>query len=150
MIRKATMADAKNIKKILGSYAKKGLLLDRSFSSIYDSLRDFFVLEIDGKFAGCCALHFFWDDLAEIRSLAVKQKFMGTGYGKKLVQACLEEAKSFGLNRVFTLAFVPKFFLAIGFKELEKDKLPHKIWADCLNCVDFPDCKEIAMEKKIN
>ncbi len=150
MIRKATVADVKSIKNILGYYSKKKLLLDRSFNSIYDCLRDFFVVEVDGKFAGCCALHLCWGDLAEIRSLGVKRKFKNRGLGRKLVQACLDEARGFGVNRIFTLTFVPEFFSSMGFEEIEKDKLPHKIWGDCLNCVHFPDFKETAMEIKIN
>ncbi|MCX6799343.1 MAG: N-acetyltransferase [Candidatus Diapherotrites archaeon] len=149
MIKKATMRDAENIKELLSSYAKKRLLLDRSVVGIYEGIREFFVAEKDGKFAGCCALHFCWEDLAEIRSLAVKEKFKDNGYGKRLVEAALEEAKGFGVKKVFTLTFVPVFFRRLGFAEISKDALPHKIWSDCINCVHFPNCRETAMAIEI-
>ncbi len=149
MIRKAKMSDAKKIKKLLETYAKKGLLLDRSLFSIYESLRDFFIFEKNGKVIGCCAMHFCWENLAEIRSLAVSEKFKGKGIGKELIQACFKEAKELGIKEVFTLTFVSEFFKELGFEKISKDKLPHKIWKDCLNCPEFPNCTEIAMQKKI-
>jgi len=149
MARKATMDDAENIKKILSAYAKKGKMLDRSLLDIYENIRDFFVAEKEGKFAGCCALHFCWQDLAEIRSLAVKEEFKGNGLGKELANACLEEAKKMSVKKAFTLSFAPDFFKGIGFKEIKKEELPHKIWKDCLNCVHFPKCEETALEKEI-
>ncbi|MFA4856096.1 MAG: N-acetyltransferase [archaeon] len=149
MIRKARMADAKKIKGLLSSNAKKGLLLDKSLFAIFESIRDFFVAEQDGKFVGCCALRFCWNDLTEIRSLAVKEKFQRNGIGRELVSACLEEAKFFGAKKAFTLTFAPEFFKKIGFAEIKKEKLPHKIWSDCLNCPNFPNCKEKAMEIRL-
>ncbi len=92
-----------------------------------------------------CALGICWEDLAEIRSLAVAEDQRGKGFGFKLVETCLEEARSFGLKRVFLLTYIPGFFVKLGFKETEKSTLPHKIWADCLKCPKFPDCDEIAM-----
>jgi len=150
MIRKAKMEDVHNIKALLSSYAKKRLLLDRSLVCLYENIRDYFVAEKDAKFAGCCALHFCWEGLAELRSLAVKEKFKENGYGMRLVQAALEEAKQFGAKKVFTLTFVPDFFKKAGFIEIPKEQLPQKIWAECIHCVHFPNCRETAMEIKIN
>jgi len=149
MIRKAKMSDAGKIKGLLEGYSKKGLLLDRSLFGIYESLRDFFVFKEKGEIVGCCALHFCWENLAEIRSLAVDEKFNGKGFGKELVQSCLEDAKGYGIEKVFTLTFVPNFFKGLEFEEIEKDKLPQKIWNDCLNCPHFPNCTETAMQKQI-
>ena len=94
-------------------------------------------------------MHFCWENLAEIRSLAVDEKFKNKGFGKELVLACLKEAKELGIKEVFTLTFIPEFFKGIGFKKISKEKLPHKIWKGCLNCPEFPNCSGIAMQKKI-
>jgi len=148
MIRKAVIQDIKTIHKLLGYYAAQGLLLPRPLGELYDHLRDHLVLELnnpDHAVIGVCALGICWEDLAEIKSLAIREDQHGKGFGSRLVEACLEEAGSFGLKKVFTLTTVPEFFLTLDFKEVEKSVLPHKIWADCLKCPKFPDCDETAM-----
>jgi len=144
MIRHARIPDVKSIHKLLLGYANEGQLLGRSLADIYDALRDFYVYEDDGEILGTCALSICWEDLAEVRSLAVKSGFSGRGIGRKLVETCLEEARDLGLKKVFALTYQPEFFLKLGFLEIEKSELPHKIWTDCLNCVKFPDCDELA------
>jgi len=147
-IRKAVINDVHSIHKILTYYAEKDYLLPRSLSALYDHLRDYFVLEDDKqghRIKGVCGLGICWEDLAEIRSLAVTEDQLGKGAGSRLVEKCLEEARSLGLKKVFVLTYVPGFFKKLGFKEVEKSALPHKIWADCLNCPKFPDCDETAL-----
>jgi len=148
MIRKTDIKDIRSIHQILGYYADQGLLLPRSLSELYVHLRDFFVIEDknkNGSVIAVCALGICWEDLAEIRSLAVAQDQQGKGLGSQLVEVCLEEARSLGLKKVFALTYIPEFFSRLGFKEVEKSTLPHKVWADCLKCPKFPDCDEIAM-----
>jgi amino-acid N-acetyltransferase len=148
MIRKAFVGDVKPIHKLLGYYADKGLLLPRSLSELYDHLRDFYIIEENHQrhsIVGVCALGICWEDLAEIRSLAIAEGHQGKGFGSQLVEICLKEATSLGLKKIFTLTYIPDFFVRLGFKEVEKSVLPHKIWADCLKCVKFPDCDELAM-----
>ena len=149
MIRKAVVKDIKPIYKLLSYYAERGLLLPRSFSELYDHLRDFWVLVSeegeDSELLGVCALGICWEDLAEIRSLAVVEKCQGKNMGRLLVERCLDEAQTLGLKRIFTLTYVPDFFRRLGFREVDKSVLPHKVWADCLKCTKFPDCDEIAM-----
>jgi len=148
VIRKAFTRDVKPIHILLGYYADKGLLLPRSLSEIYDHLRDFYIVEGDRQehtIVGVCALGICWEDLAEIRSLAIAKDHQGKGFGSQLVEICLKEATSLGLKQVFTLSYIPDFFSRLGFEQVEKSKLPHKIWADCLKCVKFPDCDETAM-----
>ncbi|PLX50670.1 MAG: GNAT family N-acetyltransferase [Desulfobulbaceae bacterium] len=147
MIRKATMADVKGIYGLLHHFADKGLLLGRSYSSLYDQLRDFQVaLADDGvTMIGTGALHISWENLAEIRSLAVVEEAQGRGVGRNLVETCLHEARSFGINRVFTLTYQPRFFERLGFHAIDKGELPHKVWSDCVHCPKFPDCNEEAM-----
>ncbi len=146
-IRKAKLQDAPAIHKMLLSSADRQELLPRSLSDIYSHLRDFVVLEEikPGKIYGCCALAICWTDIAEIRSLFVAKKLRGKGYGAKLVRTCLNECETFGIDKVFTLTYVPNFFAGLGFVETAKNTLPQKIWADCLHCPKFPDCDETAM-----
>ncbi len=148
MIRKALIQDVKSIHGLLSYYADQGLLLPRSLSELYDHLRAHFVVEEKGtqkSIIGVSAVGICWEDLAEIRSLAIAKDEQGKGLGSQLVETCLEEARSLGLKKVFTLSYVPGFFSKLGFKEVEKSVLPHKIWADCLKCPKFPDCDETAM-----
>ena len=153
MIRGARMGDVKKIHNLLQFFAEKDLLLGRSLSSLYDQLRDFNVYIEDtgesgaesGELIGACALHICWDNLAEIRSLAVTDGYQSKGIGKQLVEKALSEAGSYGINRVFTLTYQPDFFRRLGFKDIDKSELPHKVWSDCIQCSKFPDCNEEAL-----
>ncbi|MCM0081648.1 N-acetyltransferase [Geomonas sp. Red32] len=145
MIRKAKISDVKDIQKLLSGYANKGDMLSRSLSELYDSLRDFYIVEEEGKLLGTSALHIVWEDLAEVRSVAVAEDAGRRGIGSQVVGACLDEARSLGLKRLFCLTYKPEFFSKLGFKVVDKSELPHKVWGDCIKCVKFPDCDEIAM-----
>ena len=146
IVRKAKMKDAEKIQFLVNEYAKQGLMLPRSINSIYEHIRDFWVYEEEGRVLGTCALTIFWNDLAEVRSLAVDPNHLKKGIGTTLVKYALEEAKDFGISRVFTLTYQVKFFEKLGFRVIDKNTLPHKIWRDCINCVKFPNCDETAME----
>ncbi len=151
MIRNARMGDVKTIHSLLNNYADKGLLLGRSISSLYDQLRDFHVfVDSTDRLLGVCALHIIWEDLAEIRSLAVSEDSQGNSIGKQLVRRCLEEARAYEIENVFTLTYQKGFFRKQGFVEVDKKELPHKIWSDCLNCPKFPDCDEEALQCKVS
>jgi len=145
MIRKARIADARAIHQLLLKYAGDGLMLARSLPDIYESIRDIYVSEMNGQVVGTAWLHICWEDLAEVRSLAVAAEAGGNGIGRKLVEACLSEACTIGMERVFCLTYQPEFFSKLGFSEIEKSELPHKIWGDCIKCAKFPECDEIAM-----
>lgn len=145
MICKAIIPDVREIHRLLLAYAGDGLLLSRSLAELYESLRDFYVFEADGKVVGTAALNICWEDLAELRSLAVHPDYNGRGAGRELVQACLDEARRLGIRRVFALTYKQAFFEKLGFAVIEKSQLPHKIWGDCMKCAKFPDCDEIAL-----
>lgn len=149
MIRRATIPDVKAIHKLLMTYARDGLMLSRSLADIYEALRDFYVYEQDGVVAGTVCLHICWEDLAEVRSLAVDQGWEGQGIGRKLVGTCLDEARQLGLKKVFALTYKQVFFEKLGFRVIEKSQLPHKVWGDCLKCAKFPECDEIAMSLEL-
>ena len=97
---------------------------------------------------GICALHICWDDLAEIRSLAVDESRQKAGIGRLLVNSCLDEAASLEINQVFVLTYQAAFFRKFGFMDTDKQNLPHKIWSDCLHCAKFPDCDEDALIRR--
>ncbi|WP_456455851.1 N-acetyltransferase [Thermovibrio sp.] len=145
-VRKAKITDSARIQELINEYAKLGLMLPRSIQSIYENIRDFWVYEEEGEVLGVCALTIFWSDLAEIRSLAVDPENTGRGIGSSLVKRALKEAREFGIPKVFTLTYQVRFFEKLGFKVIDKEKLPHKIWRDCINCIKFPNCDETAME----
>lgn len=151
MIRKAVMKDAKSIQNLVNSFAKGGgEMLSLSLNEIYEKILEFVVWEEDGEVVGCCAIHPTWEDLAEIRSVAVNPKTGRQGIGKAMVEQSIETAAKLGISRVFLLTYVPEFFRKLGFSEVEKkEELPKKIWSDCLKCTKFPDCDEIAMIKSI-
>jgi len=150
VIRKAHITEAPAIRALINPMAEKGLLLPLSLAEIYDRLRDFFIYMDDSvpgpsKVAGVCALHLTWEDLAEIRSLAVHEDYQKRGIGRQLVESCLKEAMVLEVKRIFCLTYKQAFFKGLNFKTIDKSDLPHKVWADCLKCSKFPECPEIAM-----
>jgi amino-acid N-acetyltransferase len=145
MIRKAKLTDVKAMQSLVNQYADSGQMLPRTLNELYENLRDFSVYEEEGAIVGVCALHISWDGLAEIRSLAVQQDRAKQGMGSELVRHCLTEAASLQVKQVFVLTYQDGFFRKIGFTDVDKKELPHKIWTDCLNCVKFPDCDESAL-----
>ncbi|MFA5500531.1 MAG: N-acetyltransferase [Candidatus Omnitrophota bacterium] len=149
MIRKATVNDVKKIQKLVNYYAKRERMLPRSLNELYENIRDFFIYAEGGKVVGCCALHVDWEDLAEIKSLAVLNSKAGKGIGTKLLDQCLKDAKLLKVRKVFALTYVPEFFERFGFEIVDKKELPHKIWSECIRCMYFPNCKEIAMVKEL-
>jgi amino-acid N-acetyltransferase len=147
MIRKAKIKDIKPIQELINSFARQNIMLSRSLNELYENMRDFWVAEEKGKVVGCSALHISWDNLAEIKSVAVAKKYQGQGIGRELVEVCLEEAADLGAKKIFVLTYKPEYFKKFGFKRVKHESLPHKIWAECINCCKFPDCNEIALLK---
>ena len=144
-IQKALVSDIPVIGKIINKQAETGIMLQRPLSMLYENVRDYSVVNLDGELIGCGALHVVWSDLAEIRAVAVREEFRRKGYGRALVETLMEEAEMLHIERIFILTYQVDFFRSLGFSEIDKSKLPHKIWRDCLNCVHFPDCDEVAM-----
>ena len=149
MLRKATVEDVKTIQELINFYAKKDQMLPRSLNELYENIRNFFVYEKDGKILGCVALHVTWEDLAEIKSLAVLESEQTKNIGTLLVKAVFEDVKKLKIKRIFALTYVPSFFEKFGFRKIDHSELPHKIWSECIRCVKFPDCQEIALVKDL-
>jgi len=144
-LRKATVHDVPAIADIVNCYAQQGTMLPRPISRIYDNVRDYHVIEHNSEIIGCGALHVMWADLAEIRAVALREEYTGKGYGRLLVEVLMEEAKDIEIQKVFVLTYRPEFFEKLKFTVIQKTELPHKIWSECVNCINFPDCSEVAM-----
>lgn len=148
MLRKARVGDVKTIHRMINISSGRGEILPRSLMDIYGSLRDFFVCvdEENKSIIGICAMNIIWENLAEVRSLYVEDKYRNSGIGKKLVEACISEAITLELFRIFTLTNSPEFFKRLGFKEVDRSTLSEKIWSDCFRCSKYPDyCDEVAL-----
>ena len=143
--KKATVRDAKSIHSLVNKFAKKDDMLPRSLNEIYENIRDFIICTGDDSIIAVSALHILWEDLAEVRSVAVRNKYQGMGIGRKLVKQCLKEAKALGIKKIFALTYHPDFFTEQGFNNIDKNSLPHKIWGECLKCHKFPECDESAV-----
>jgi amino-acid N-acetyltransferase len=144
-LRKATVRDARGIHRLLEIFSGMGLLLPRPLWDIYSHIREFNVWEEDGRLIGVSALHVIWEDLAELRSFCVLETHQGRGIGKELASAALSDGKTLGIRRVFVLTYLPAYFERMGFRQVEKSELPQKVWADCIHCVKFPECDEVAL-----
>jgi amino-acid N-acetyltransferase len=149
-VDKAKISDVQKIHELINDYAEKGHMLPRALREIYQGLRDYMVIRDEkSKAIGCVALCINWEDMAEIRSLAVDPKKQFQGLGGILVKACLDEAKTLGIPMVFCLTNKQQFFEKQGFHLVDKTQLPRKVWAECYNCPKFPDCDEVSMICKL-
>lgn len=144
--RRATFDDIEAVYNIINDYAATGVMLARSRNALYEAVRDMIVAEEDGEVVGVGCLHFIWDRLAEVRSMAIKPEFARHGIGAEIVRRLIEDGEKYGMKKVFTLTYKPEFFETLGFFRVTKDELPHKVWKDCIDCPKFPNCDEIAME----
>ena len=143
--RKPVIADASAIAGLINHFAKKRIMLPRAVADVWERIRDFTICELKGRVIGCVALHVLWEDMVEIRSLAVIESAQKRGVGHKLVEACLRDARLLGIPRVLALTYEPDFFKRFGFRECEKETLPRKVWKDCIYCPLFPNCNETAL-----
>jgi amino-acid N-acetyltransferase len=146
-LRRANIKDANDIYKLISYFAKKGLLLQRTLSNIYDNIRDFNVIEVDNEIVAIAAMHVCWEDFGEIRSICVKEEHFFKGYGRALVEASVRDAVDVKLSKLFVLTYQVEFFEKLGFFLVNKKVLPKKIWGECINCPKFPNCDETAMMK---
>lgn len=145
-LRKALLGDVDQMIEIINGHAALGRMLARSRSHLYQNLRDFTVLVEDGRVIACGALHILWDDLAEVRAVAVAPERIGQGFGSAIVRGLMEDARLLGLPSIFAFTYERVFFERAGFTVVDKDSLPRKVWGECLDCPKFPDCDELAME----
>jgi len=143
------LSDVEQIRNLIEVHSKANKMLPRSLSYLYENLREYSVVREDGKVVGCVALHISWSDLAEVKSLAVHPDYERRGIGSALLGASIKEAKEMGIDRIFTLTLEPDFFIKHGFKKIAREKLPMKIWGECIQCPKYPDCDETALEYRV-
>lgn len=145
--RSATFADVEEIYSLIAGYASQGLMLPKPHNVLYEALREFIVaVEIDTeKIVGTGALHLTWNELAEVRSMAVHPDYKRQGIGAEIVNRLLLQGRDIGVKSFFTLTYSPEFFESLGFKVTTRESLPHKIWKECIDCPKFANCDEIAM-----
>jgi len=148
-IRTAKISDVNAIYALINHYAERDRMLFRSMADIYENLQAFFIADVGGAVVGCCALQVIWSDLGEIKSLAVKKENAGRGIGKMLMNSALKYAKEIGLKKVFALTMEKDFFKKLGFKVVDKNSLPMKVWSDCAKCPKQNSCDEIAVIKRL-
>ncbi len=144
-VGRATIADVPVVHDLITVFADRDEMLHRPLNEIYENLRDFWVARLDGEVIGCVALHLLWADLAEIKSLAVREDRQAKGVGAALVRACLDEARAIGLPKLFALTYKPGFFEKLGFEQADVMTFPRKVWGECYRCPKFPSCTEIAL-----
>lgn len=144
-VEKAKLSDVPQMQQLVNYFADRGEMLARPLSEMYENIRDYFVIRNGERVTACVALHVCWDDLAEIKSLAVIQEDQRQGIGTGLVNACLKEARELGIQTVFCLTYKPEFFEKLSFARIDRMKLPRKVWTECYRCPKFPDCDEIAL-----
>jgi len=148
-IRHAVLSDVDAIIELVNHFAAKGEMLWRTKSQVYPFIRNYVVAEDHGEIVGCSTLEITWDTLAEIRSLAIKESYQGKGIGSQIVNALMQDAKDLGVKKVFALTYKPRFFERFGFKVIDKQSLPHKVWTVCIDCDKFPNCDEVAVQVNV-
>lgn len=141
----SSIADIKAIHSLIHTFADMQLMLNRPLSELYENIRDYFICIEGDEIIGVCGLHVLWEDLAEVKSLAVRADKQRLGIGSSLVKHCIEDAKRIGIEKVFALTYHPQFFFKNGFTLTEKTSFPQKIWKDCVKCSKFPACDEEAV-----
>ncbi len=149
-IRMAGVEDVDAITTLLAPFAEKKMILPRSRDNIYQHLQEFIVALFDDAIAGAAAMHIYGSNLAEIRSLAVREDMQGHGIGRLLVEACEKWGAGLGVARIFALTYAPDFFSRTGYRQVAKESLPQKIWTVCIHCAKFADCDEIAVHKRLS
>lgn len=145
MIRKATVNDAVAIHQLINTAARRGQMLGRALAEIYENIRDYYVAVERRRVVAVCGMHVNWEDLAEIKSLVVAPSYQGRGFGRLLVNACMAEGQMLGVHRFYALTYVEEFFKKLGFRKVSRERLPQKVWSECIRCHKFPDCDEVAM-----
>ncbi len=144
-LRPATIEDVPGIARLMAAYVAQGVLLPRPMNELYQCVREFHVAMLDGEVVACAALRLLWNDLGEVRSLAVRPDQHGRGLGATLIDRVLDDARHLGLPRVIALTREVTFFERCGFAAVSRDTLPRKVWTDCVRCPRRHACDEVAV-----
>jgi amino-acid N-acetyltransferase len=148
VIRKARLTDVNEMFRIINHYAESQLMLPKTQLQLYENLRDYSIAAEASKpdqILGCGALHIYWENLAEIRALAIAPGLTRRGIGTFLVDRLLAEAREMEIEQVFCFTYEPKFFSRFGFIQVEHRTMPLKVYNECFHCPKFNKCDELAM-----
>ncbi|CAB4686458.1 MAG: amino-acid N-acetyltransferase [Actinobacteria bacterium] len=136
VVRAAKTSDVKKIRKIVDGYTDERRLLFKATVTLFEAVQEFVVAELDGEVVGCGALHVLWEDLAEVRTVAVVEEMHGKGIGHQIMVKILENAKEIGVKKVFCLTFETKFFGAHGFHEIEGTTVSPEVYQERIRSYD--------------
>lgn len=136
LIRAAKTTDVKKIRVIIDAYVSGRRLLEKETVTLFESVQEFLVAEVDGEIVGCGALHVLWEDLAEVRTVAVIESMQGQGIGHLILENVLSRAKEVGVKKVFCLTFETKFFGAHGFTQIQGSPVEPDVYAQLLRSYD--------------
>ena len=136
VVRSAKTGDVKKIRKIVDAYSDQRRLLSKETVTLFEAVQEFVVAEIDGEVVGCGALHVLWEDLAEVRTVAVIESMHGQGVGHKILDQVLKNAKEIGVKKVFCLTFETKFFGAHGFEEIQGTPVTPEVYQEMIRSFD--------------
>jgi len=148
LVRKARLSDVAGMYRIINHYAEEQRMLPKTELQLYENLRDYSIvtdMSSQDRVLACAALHIYWENLAEIRALAVDPELTQKHLGTILVENLLSEARDWEIDRVFCFTYEPKFFSRFGFVKVEHRALPLKVYNECFHCPKFNTCDEIAM-----
>lgn len=158
-VQKAQVRDVQEILDLINGYAADDVMLPRGPQYVYENIRDF-VIAVDQNvpiysmieshqemhlIVACGSLHVLWEDIGEIRALAVHPKYQDLGLGRKLLENMIVDAKDLGIRRLYTFTLTAGFFEKLGFVHQERDQLPPKMWGECSRCPKYFKCDEVGM-----
>ena len=153
-LRKARVGDVKTILGLINDFAAMNLMLPRGPQYLFENIRDFIVVTVSAGIdasdesetvVACASLHVLWEDIGEIRGLAISSEFQNRGIGGILIEHMKEEAGELGLKQLFTFTLAEDFFSKLGFTHREREELPPKVWGECSRCPKYFQCDEIGM-----
>ena len=149
IVRKALVSDVLGMQRLINRFAERDEMLPRALHELYENIRDFFVIELAGDIVACAAVHVNWANLAEVKSVAVDEDVQRSGFGRRIIEACIADARALGVSTLFCLTYRPDFFSALGFQVVDRGTLPRKVWSECVRCPKFTNCTEIAMTLQV-
>ncbi len=147
LVREARTSDVRAIRDLVDVYSEDRILLSKATVTLYEDVQEFYVAEVDGDVIGCGALHVLWEDLAEVRTLAVAPAHRGRGIGHALLTRLLDQARSVGVRRVFTLTFETTFFAHHGFAEIDGTPVSHEVFEQLLQSYDEGVAEFLGLER---
>ena len=159
VIQKAQIQDVEEILELVNGFAASNLMLPRGPQYLYENIRDFVIAsdpnvpvysltetrEVLNLIVACGSLHVLWEDIAEVRALAIHPDYHHLGLGSKLVEYMKKEARQLGIHRLFTFTMTEEFFSSLGFKKIKRKELPPKVWGECSRCPKYFRCDEVGM-----